>query len=89
MLTIAEEWEQQAREKWIRQGIEQGIERGIEQGIGQGQARLLRQLLNCRFGALPPWVETRLADAEPARLETWARRVLDAASLEAVFDERG
>ncbi|MBP6709292.1 MAG: Rpn family recombination-promoting nuclease/putative transposase [Candidatus Accumulibacter sp.] len=75
MLTIAEQWEQQA------------TERGIEKGIEQGEARLLKQLLTWRFGSLPAWAEARLAGAEPARLETWAKRVLDAQTLDAVFGE--
>ena len=66
LLTIAEQWEQQAMERVI----EKGIERGIEKGIEQGEARLLKQLLTWRFGALPPWVESQLAGAEPERLET-------------------
>jgi len=72
MMTIAEQWEQQ----------------GIEKGIEKGEARLLRQQLTWRFGALPGWVETKLAQAESARLEAWAKRVLDAPTLEAVFAER-
>ncbi len=84
MLTIAEQWEQQAMER----GIEKGIERGIEKGIEQGEARLLKQLLTWRFGALPAWVESQLAGAEPERLEAWAKRVLDAQTLDAVFVER-
>ena len=75
MLTIAEQWEQQA------------TERRIEKGIEQGEARLLKQLLTWRFGSLPAWAEARLAGAEPARLETWAKRVLDAQTLDAVFGE--
>jgi hypothetical protein len=89
MLTIAEQWEQQAMEKGIAKGIEKGIERGIEKGIEKGEARLLTQLLTWRFGSLPAWVETKLAHAEPALLETWAKRVLDAQTLDAVFVERG
>ncbi|NMQ06359.1 DUF4351 domain-containing protein [Candidatus Accumulibacter phosphatis] len=80
MLTIAEQWEQQA--------MERGIERGIEKGIEQGEARLLKQLLTWRFGALPAWVESQLAGAAPERLEAWAKRVLDAQTLDAVFVER-
>jgi hypothetical protein len=76
MLTIAEQWEQQA------------MERGIEKGIERGEARLLKQLLTWRFGALPAWVESQLAGAEPERLEAWAKRVLDAQTLDAVFVER-
>jgi hypothetical protein len=59
-----------------------------EKGIEQGEARLLKQLLTWRFGALPAWVESQLAGAEPERLEAWAKRVLDAQTLDAVFVER-
>ena len=58
-----------------------GMEKGIEKGISRGQAGLLAR----RFGPLPAWVEARLNTAEPAQLETWALRVLDATSLEEVF----
>jgi predicted transposase/invertase (TIGR01784 family) len=87
MLTIAEQWEQQATERGIQKGIQRGIQKGIEKGIEQGEARLLKQLLTWRFGSLPAWAEARLAGAEPARLETWAKRVLDAQTLDAVFVE--
>jgi len=42
-------------------------------------------LLIRRFGALPEWVGAKLAAAEPAQLDVWGERVLDARSLEAVF----
>jgi hypothetical protein len=91
MLTIAEQWEQQATErgiqKGIQQGIQKGIQKGIEKGIEQGEARLLKQLLTWRFGSLPAWAEAQLAGAEPERLEAWAKQVLDAQTLDAVFVE--
>jgi len=76
--TITKEWERQA------------MERCPAKGIGQGEARLLRQLLCCRFGALPEWVDghfaaAEIAAAETTRLEAWAKRVLDAPRLKAVF----
>jgi len=71
--TITKEWERQA------------MERCPAKGIGQGEARLLRQLLCCRFGALPEWVDGHFAAAETTRLEAWAKRVLDAPRLKAVF----
>ena len=40
-----------------------------------------------RFGPLPAWAEVKLTGAEPARLEAWAERLLEAATLEAVFVE--
>ena len=78
-------------EEWERQGMERGMERGMEQGIGlgmqRGEARLLRRQLERRFGPLPDWVETRLAQAGTDVLETWSDQVLDSPSLEAVFAE--
>jgi hypothetical protein len=41
--------------------------------------------LTRRFGPVPGWVEAKLAGAEPAQLEVWGERVLDAPSLEGVF----
>ena len=52
----------------------------------EGKAELLTRLLQRRFGPLPDWVETRLSQATPAQLDTWADRVFDATLLESVFD---
>jgi predicted transposase YdaD len=71
MMTIAEQWEQQ----------------GIEKGIPVGEVLLLKRQLTRRFGPIPQWVEAKLAEAEPAQLEVWGERVLDAPLLEAVFGE--
>lgn len=58
---------------------------GLQQGLQQGESLLLQRLLIRRFGALPGWAEAKLAGAERAQLEQWGERVLDAATLEAVF----
>jgi len=39
------------------------------EGEARGEVRLLQKLLIRRFGALPEWVEARLAAAEPTQLE--------------------
>lgn len=57
------------------------------EGESEGEARLLRKQLIRRFGPLPAWTEAKLAGAEPAQLEVWGERVLEAAKLEAVFAE--
>ncbi len=75
MMTIAEQWERQ------------GLEKGIEKGIPVGEVLLLKRQLTRRFGPIPQWVEAKLAEAEPAQLEVWGERVLDAPLLEAVFGE--
>ena len=83
---------QRAREEGLQQGIEQGIERGIEQGVRQGRAEgeraVLERLLFRRFGELPPRVGARLGGAAEAELEAWADNVLDAATLDEVFEPR-
>lgn len=52
----------------------------------EGEAPLLRRLLTRRFGPLPAAVTARIASASAAGLETGADRLLDAASLDAVFE---
>jgi hypothetical protein len=60
-------------------------EEGLTQGLTQGQIKLLRHLLERRFGPLPPEFESRLRAATSAELERWAEAVLAAASIEEVF----
>jgi hypothetical protein len=74
-------WRQEAD----RVAEERGKLLGEEQGKQQGLASLLLRLLEQRFGALPAWVGERVAAAEPAALEEWGLRVLDAGSLDDVF----
>ncbi|MBK6998545.1 MAG: DUF4351 domain-containing protein [Rhodoferax sp.] len=63
------------------------FKRTMQQGMQQGECSLLVRQLTRRFGALPEWVGARLHQAHTDLLETWGERVLDAMSLEEVFDE--
>lgn len=63
-----------------------GIKKGLQQGLQQGEVRVLRRLLTRRFGELPAWAEAKLQEAELAQLEVWGERVLDAGTLEEVFN---
>ena len=76
---------QRAHDAGIAQGIEQGIERGIEQGRAEGERAVLERQLQRRFGQLPPEAVERLRRAPEAELETWADSVLDARTLDEVF----
>ena len=62
-----------------------GIQKGLQQGLQQEADLLLRKLLTRRFGALPEWVDERLADASREQLEQWVEQVLEARRLEEVF----
>lgn len=56
-----------------QKGMQKGMEKGIEQGIGLGQAKLLRALIQQRFGTLPPAIAARIEEGRPEQLERWAR----------------
>ena len=73
---------QRAREE----GIEQGIEQGMHRGRVEGERALLRRLLRQRFGLLSPDTVERVDQASARDLESWAENVLDAATLDEVFD---
>jgi hypothetical protein len=64
-----------------------GIEKGIVQGRLEGEAKLLKKLLERRFGNLPAWASDKLSGAAEQDLESWAEAVLTAANLEAIFEK--
>ncbi|MBK7673506.1 MAG: DUF4351 domain-containing protein [Candidatus Accumulibacter sp.] len=65
-----------------------GVEKGRQEGRQEGEAALLKRQLARRFGALPDAVQVRLTTADVDQLEEWAIKVLDAESLDEVFDQR-
>jgi hypothetical protein len=93
--TNIDRWEAQAIAKGmeqgmlqgVQQGMQQGIQKGMQTGIQQGEALLLQRLLTRRFGALSATQLANIAAATPAQLESWGDRVLEAASLDEVFDD--
>ena len=70
----------------VQRAREESQQQGIEQGIEQGERTLLRRLLGRRFGLLPPNAEERIDRASTRDLESWAENVLDAGTLDEVFD---
>ena len=75
MGSLAQEW------------LDEGYKRGRAEGEAKGRAELLMRLLERRFGPLPQAVKDRIAAARPDTLELWGDRVLDAASLDDVFEK--
>lgn len=72
-------------EQGREQGLEQGLEQGREQGLEQGMAKILRRLVEERFGPLPDWANARIQGASPAEIERWASKVISAPTLEAAL----
>jgi len=63
----------------------EGREEGREQGREQGRIELLTQLLERRFGPLPPAAHQQLAQATPREVAAYSTRVLEAHSLAEVL----
>lgn len=67
-----------------QKGVVQGREQGLEQGR-QSAASTLHQLLQRKFGAVPPWAQDRIAAADLAALQRWTLNTLDADRIETLF----
>jgi hypothetical protein len=59
---------------------------GVAQGEVKGRAATLSKLLSRKFGELSPGVRARIEAASLEELDAWTDAVLDAPTLERVFD---
>ncbi|MCS0607379.1 DUF4351 domain-containing protein [Massilia solisilvae] len=69
-----------------RRGLERGREEGREEGRKEALSELLSRQLEKRFGQLPQPIRDRLKQAGPADLEHWGETLLDAPTLDHVFN---
>jgi hypothetical protein len=53
-----------------------------KKGLQEGELRILRRLIEKRFGAIPNWAEERLAARSAAELEELSVRIFDVPSIE-------
>ena len=77
---------QHGMEQGLQDGIQQGMRDGLEQGRVEGERTALERLLRRRFGRLSPEVDERLRGASADELGAWFDNVLDAETLEDVFN---
>ena len=77
---------QKARDEGMRRGMERGVRQGMRQGRVEGERVVLERQIRRRFGPLAPDIGERLKRASAAELEAWADNVLDAQTLDGVFD---
>ncbi|MDQ1814516.1 Rpn family recombination-promoting nuclease/putative transposase [Massilia sp. CCM 9210] len=84
-------WAEEFEELGFQKGCAQGKAEGKAEGKVEGQVIALRavldSLLRNRFGDLPVSATQRIGQATQAELEQWFQRSLNAASLQAVFDD--
>lgn len=62
--------------------LEPGRERGRQIGWAQGLVHLLEQ----RFGRVPFQIAVRVSRATPEQMEVWLYALLDAPTLDSVFE---
>ncbi len=70
----------------IAKGRVEGRVEGRLEGRVEGESKLLRRLLERRFGALPAWATEKLSNATEPSLEAWGEAILTAQTLESVFN---
>lgn len=71
----------------LAERVEQWTTKWMQQGIQQGELTLIHRLLNKRFGPLSEDIQLRLEVATTEQLERWAERILDAQTLNDVFEQ--
>ena len=80
--TIAETLLEQGEER----GLTRGLKQGFDQGRAEGKAETLLRLACMRFGDVPAARADEVHAADAATLDRWFDALLDADSLDAVFD---
>jgi hypothetical protein len=65
--------------------FEEGIETGIEQGQLSAERKTLQRQISKRFGEITTYFQKRIETAEPSQLERWLDNILDAETIEQVF----
>ena len=76
-----------AAEQLMAESLQEGLKRGRQEGRREERARTVLRLLERRFGSLAEPVRARVSAADLDTLDRWFDRALDAATLDAVFDD--
>jgi len=62
------------------------MEKFRAEGVLTGEVKVLKKLLEKRFGSLPTWAIDKLENAAEQELDIWSESILTAETLNAVFD---
>ncbi len=98
-VTLAEKFEKHERRKLDRvraegikigkrEGISMGKREGLAIGERKGISKTLLTLLRLRFGRIPKGMQQKLSDATEAQIKHWVTRLLNAPTLDDVFQPR-
>jgi len=88
LTTWTERMRAQLHQEIWQESNQDGRQKGRQEGKQEGEAAVLLRLLTRRFGPLGVPVTEQIRQASLAELEQWADNVLDARSLDEVFQPR-
>jgi predicted transposase YdaD len=83
-----QEGRQEGRREGRQEGRQEGRHEGRQEGLTLAKTATLTRLLTRRFGELPDWASKRVQEASGEQIDAWLDRILDAPTLQAVFDDR-
>ena len=81
LLNSMREWSKE----WAEKGRKEGQEIGQAKGLAEGARFVLQDLLSQKFGELPESVSEQIRQADYSQLQRWAKRVIDADSVEQIL----
>lgn len=61
------------------------LRRERQEGLKEGVAEVLTAQVTQKFGSLPDWARSRIAEANEAALNRWTLKILEAQRIEDVF----
>ena len=83
------------REVWdtvMSEGLAKGEARGEAKGEAKGETvgmvKILRTMLQTKFGRVPKWADQRLEKANKTQIERWSKKFVAAETLEAVIGKK-
>ena len=80
VMTLAQLFREEGREK----GLLEGMERGIEKGKTEALFRTALKLLTKKFGFIPGELKTRISESDASTLDVMIDGILDYKSLKDV-----
>jgi hypothetical protein len=84
--TTADKLRAEGRAEGLAKGESIGLARGESIGATDGRRTLIEEQLRRRFGQIPKRFQTRLNQAAIPELDAIGIRLLDAATIDAVFE---
>jgi hypothetical protein len=76
---------EEGRQEGRREGREEGRQEAREEAREEARKATLARLLTRRFAPVPEWAAQRIQQATPTQLDAWLDGILDAPTLEALF----